>query len=144
LGDFVNPPLYLEVNPVKEAYRGHIAVLVDSYTGSAAEGFAMFLREQCGAVLVGETTRGAEASVGDVDGPDGSQLTFGRIRWTHLGDRSYQTCGLVPDVCVPLTIRRVREIGYADAALEAEINQFIAACEVLGVDGYRALGIRRP
>jgi hypothetical protein len=140
-GDFINPPLYFDVDPVSKPYRGQIAVLVNGSTASAGEGFTMFLREHCGAVVVGEVTRGAEAGIGTVDGPDGSRLSFGRIRWAHEGERSYQTCGLVPDISVPLTIARVREIGYAEAVYEAEIAQFVAACQALGVDGYRALGI---
>ncbi len=144
LRDLSNPPVSLNIFPSREPFQGRIAVLVNGYTASCAEAFAMILREHCGALLVGETTCGAEAGVGNYCGPDGSKLSFGMGRIAIDGEHSYQTCGLTPDINVPLTIGRVREIGYADAVLENEIAQFAAACEALGVDGYHALGIARP
>jgi hypothetical protein len=45
----------------------------------------------------------------------------------------------VPDVQVPLTIERVREIGYGPAVLENEIDQMKAACRVLGLDAEAVL-----
>jgi hypothetical protein len=86
---------------------------------------------------------GAEAGVEVVPGPDGSLLSYGSIPFIYPGSSSFQTTGLVPDVQVPLTIERVREIGYSAAVHENEIEQVRAACRLLGVEADEVLSVQR-
>ncbi|MCX5690789.1 MAG: S41 family peptidase [Planctomycetota bacterium] len=130
----VRQPVVFKVDPVPFPFRGKVVVLVNRFSASAAEVFAQFMREHNGAVVIGETTIGAEAGVETLRGPDGSTLSYGSVPFRYPGAPSFQTCGLVPDVQVPLTIERVREIGYAPAVLENEIEQMRAACRVLELD----------
>lgn len=130
----VRAPVVFKVDPVPFPFRGKVVVLVNRFSASAAEVFAQFMREHNGAVVIGETTIGAEAGVETVVGPDGSTLAYGSIPFRYPGVPSFQTRGLVPDVQVPLTIERVRAIGYAPAVLENELEQMRAACRVLGLD----------
>ncbi len=137
--DAIRMPVVFKVDPVPFPYRGRVVVLVNRFSASAAEVFAQFMREHNGAIVVGERTTGAEAGVEVVYGPDGSSLSYGSIPFRYPGVSSFQTCGLVPDVQVPLTIERVREIGYGPAVLENEIDQMKAACRVLGLDAEAVL-----
>jgi C-terminal processing protease CtpA/Prc len=118
----------------KGAFSGQVVLLVDDCSASAAEVFAWVMRELRQSVLVGETTAGAGAGVRQLFGPDGSFVQYGGILLNDDFDPLFQTVGITPDVAIPLTIERVREIGYARACAEIEVKQFEAACAIVGVD----------
>lgn len=105
-----------------------IVVLVDGATASAAELFALNLREQCGAVLVGQQTLGAHAGVRRVRLPDGLQLQFGSVRLqTHAGTELSRE-GITPDILVPADRQAIRENGI-DELRRIRSRAFTMACE---------------
>ncbi|MCC6358365.1 MAG: hypothetical protein IT450_06465 [Phycisphaerales bacterium] len=115
--------------PNREPVFGRpIVVLVDGATASAAELFALNLREQCGAVLVGQQTLGAHAGVRRVKLPDGLQLQFGSVRLqTHAGTELSRE-GVTPDVVVPADRQAIRDNGL-DELRRIRSTAFTTACE---------------
>lgn len=128
------------VRPTPDAYKGRVVVLMNRWSASAAEHLALTLKDCADAVLIGEQTMGAEAGVKNVQGPDGSVLSFGSRRYLDAKGFSLQNTGVTPDRPVEMTVERVREIGFAAAVKENERAQFDAACRELGVEPEGALG----
>lgn len=132
--DYVVP-----VRPTPDAYKGRVVVLMNRWSASAAEHLALALKQCADAVLIGEQTMGAEARVKNLQGPDGSVLSFGSQRYLDANRFSLQNTGVTPDRPVEMTIDRVRQIGFAAAVKENERAQFDAACRELGVEPEGAL-----
>jgi len=122
------------VDPRSPNFKGQIVVLVNQETASAAEWLATSLKSLANATLIGETTIGAESPVTRVTGPDGSTLSTSQKYKYPMPFSGYQSKGVTPDIEIPLTIQRVREIGLAEAIRETEVMQIKAAGDVLGVD----------
>jgi C-terminal processing protease CtpA/Prc len=123
----------VNVEPRPPCFTGPIVILVNAETGSAAEWFAMTLRRERNALLIGERTAGAEAGVEHVTGPDGTTLVYG---WRWLmdaeGRHPLQDVGLTPDVSIPLTLEDVQRVGYLRAQREVRERRLRAALERLG------------
>ena len=79
-----------------------IAILVDGGTASAAEIFAVALRDEHGAVLVGTQTYGKAVMQHYYSFPDGSGLTITTARVLPSKSASYDGVGLRPDYIVEL------------------------------------------
>jgi len=109
-----------------------VAVLTSWHTGSAAEHLARLLQAECGAIVVGERTIGAEAAVQEVTAPDGSTLAFGGVRLLDTRGRGLQDEGVVPDVPVRLRLQDVERLGsFASARADWEERIMQAAREAL-------------
>ena len=98
---------YERFYPVKStaspAHDWEIVLLVDAGTASASEIVAGALRDQRGAVLVGEKTFG-KGSVQEVhELPDGSSLHVTVARWLTSDRRQIDKAGLQPDIVVGIT-----------------------------------------
>jgi carboxyl-terminal processing protease len=98
---------YERFYPVKStaspAHDWEIVLLVDASTASASEIVAGALRDQRGAVLVGEKTFG-KGSVQEVhELPDGSSLHVTVARWLTSDRRQIDKAGLQPDIVVGIT-----------------------------------------
>jgi C-terminal processing protease CtpA/Prc len=97
------------------AYRGRLALLIDSRTASAAEQFAAMLKDAGAATLFGEKTLGA--GCGYTDGGVNIVLPNSGVRARMPDclrlrkDGSNEVLGVAPDVAVPP--------GRADALLRA-------------------------
>lgn len=92
-------------------YRGPLVVLVDGSTGSCAELLATALREERGAVLVGQPTAGAGAVLARATLPDGLEITYGTLLIRDSVGAAFQAVGVQPDILVPLDV-----IGAGDDA----------------------------
>lgn len=126
---------YRWIAPQPGGYRGRIVVLVNSQTASGGEWLAYLLRRYADATIVGERTSGAELGTETATAPDGTEVRYSHVRIMELGRDSFQRVGLQPDIEVPLSLDRVRQIGYVEAVTEVERQQFRRACEALTIDG---------
>lgn len=83
------------------AKKAAIAVLINANTGSAAEMLAMALKEDAGAILVGQATAGALYGKDGLDLPDGRIIIF-RCEPTVLSPEGidYSERGIPPDIKV--------------------------------------------
>lgn len=124
----------LKIRPRAPLLTPRIAILVNGWSGSCSEHFAALMRWCSDAVVVGEQTIGAEAGVRGYRGPDGSSISIGYFPLPTPDAPRIQSRGVTPDIVVPLSISRIRSIGYTLAVTEAELDQFRAACHAIGVD----------
>ena len=74
-----------------------MAILVDGGTASASELFAVALRDECGAVLVGTQTYGKAVMQNTYEFPDGSAVTISTAKVYPSKSESYDGVGLKPD-----------------------------------------------
>lgn len=79
-----------------------IAVLVDGGTASASELFAVALRDECGAVLVGTQTYGKAVMQNNYEFSDGSAITISTAKVYPSKSDSYDGVGLKPDYLAEL------------------------------------------
>lgn len=93
-----------------------LVVFTSWRTGSAAEHLARLLQTECGAVVIGQRTIGAEAAIHSVEGPDGSLLQFGGTRLLDTRGHGFQGEGVVPDIVVRLSLEDVERAGSFAAA----------------------------
>lgn len=115
--------------PNREPVFGRpLVVLVDGATASAAELFALNLREQCGAVIVGQRTLGAHAGVHRVRLPDGLRLQFGSVRLQTQSGTELSREGVEPDIQVPADRQAIRDDGVAELR-RIRTQAFLTACE---------------
>lgn len=79
-----------------------IAILVDGGTASASELFAVALRDECGAVLVGTQTYGKAVMQNNYEFSDGSAITISTAKVYPSKSDSYDGVGLKPDYLAEL------------------------------------------
>ena len=89
-------------------YRGRVAVLVDSATGSAAEIFAAVLQDHGRATVIGRRTAGAVLASRFYNLPDGGELQLSREDYVAPKGRRIEATGVEPDIVVPRLLADVR------------------------------------
>lgn len=89
-------------------YRGHVAVLVDRGTGSAAEIFSAVLQDHDRATIVGRRTAGAVLASRFYRLPNGGELQLSREDYVAPNGRRIEGEGVEPDVYVPRLIEDLR------------------------------------
>ncbi|MCH8805712.1 MAG: hypothetical protein IH986_06455 [Planctomycetes bacterium] len=119
------------IKPREPIYTGRIAVLINGYTGSAAEHLAWVFQRTGRGILIGETTYGAEAGVIAVRAPDGTILKFGKYRITDRDGQGFQGRGVVPDVNIPLTLESTLQGGFERANEDVSRRRLQRAIEWL-------------
>ena len=80
-----------------ESLKLPMAVLVDGDTASAAELFAVVLRDECGAALVGTQTYGKAVMQNTYEFSDGSAVTISTAKIYPAKSDCYDGTGLKPD-----------------------------------------------
>ncbi len=102
-------------------YRGRVAVLINEKTGSAAEGFAWFMKEQTRATLIGRKTAGSLLGAESFVMPGGWRL---RVP-THAGwgpdGKAGMDKAVTPHLTVPWTARDVCEGKDPDIAKALDV-----------------------
>ncbi len=101
-------------------YRGHVAILVDSNTASAAEIFSAVLKDHRRAVVVGRKTAGAVLASWFYHLPDDGELQLSREDYIAPNGRRIEGNGIEPDIVVPRTLADIR--AGRDRDLEAAIK----------------------
>ena len=81
-----------------------MAVLVDGGTASAAELFAVALRDEAGAILVGTQTYGKGILLNTYEFSDGSALTISAAKIIPAKSASYDGVGLKPEYVTELPV----------------------------------------
>lgn len=107
--------------PLPDAYRGRLAILIDGTVGSAAEDFVMPLGDNGRAVLIGEATAGSSGQPHYIDLGDGFRVWVGAKRETFPDGGPFEGVGILPDREVPRTAEDLRRGG--DPALTAALIQ---------------------
>lgn len=103
-----------------------MAVLVDNGTASAAELFAVGLRDEAGALIVGTQTFGKAVLQNTYEFPDGSAVTISAARIIPSKSAPYDGVGLKPDYVTELPA------GASMSSLDAESDtQLQKALEII-------------
>lgn len=90
------------------AYKGQVIVLINEYTLSAAELWAMIFKKVPNVIFVGSQTAGADGNKTSIKMTDGNQLFFsGQGIYFPNGDET-QRIGIQPDVVVRPTVESIR------------------------------------
>lgn len=95
--------------PLADAHRGRLAILIDGTVGSAAEDFAMPFKDNSRAVLIGETTAGSSGQPLFIDLGDGFRAWIGTKRETFPDGRAFEGVGIAPDMEIVQTATDLRE-----------------------------------
>jgi len=84
--------------PLSDAHRGRLAILIDGTVGSAAEDFAMPFKDNGRAILIGETTAGSSGQPHYMDLRDGFRTWIGAKRESFPDGSTFEGVGIAPDV----------------------------------------------
>ena len=103
-----------------------MAVLVDGGTASAAEIFAVALRDEGKAVLIGTQTYGKAVLQGTYSFPDGSALTISNAKVVPSKSEPYDGIGLKPDYVTALPTGTT-----LDSVSRENDSQFQKAIEIM-------------
>ncbi len=128
---------------------GHVVILVNRWTQSAAEHAALFLKSAFGdrAVIAGEPSAGANGTITYAYLPGGVTVSFTgmSVAWAN-GDK-LQRLGIIPNIVARPTIRGIRE--GRDEVLEAAIAHLesvrsVSSGSVSKVGEFADDGLRYP
>jgi C-terminal processing protease CtpA/Prc len=120
-GAFHARPAALE--PKEPHYGGKVVILVDEVTLSQAEYTAMTFRRAPGAVVVGNTTAGADGNVSPVPLPGGLRTAVTGLGVFYGDMRPTQRVGIVPDVHAVPTVQGLG--AGRDEVLEEGLRQIL-------------------
>lgn len=110
----------LVVYPRPRTYRGPVAVLIDGCSVSAAEFFALGMKETGRARLFGQRTAGAALPSTMDKLPNGDLFQYAFAGYASAGGKTIEGVGVAPDVEVQLT--REALFQGRDPALEAALE----------------------
>ena len=109
-----------EIPKPEETYRGKLVVLVNKDTQSSAEYHAMAFRAGDNTTIIGSQTAGADGNVSEIALPGGLTTYISGIGVYYPNGGRTQRIGIVPDIVVKPTIKRIRE--RRDEVLEKAIE----------------------
>jgi hypothetical protein len=123
-----NPGAFTWTDPLKlfpetPGYKGRIVILVDEVSISQAEYTAMAFRAAPGAVVVGNTTAGADGNVSGIPLPGGLQTMISGIGVFYPDKTPTQRVGIIPDIIVKPTREGIRT--NRDEILEAALSHIL-------------------
>lgn len=104
-------------------YKGPIIVLVDDFTQSYLEYFAMFLKQGKTTTIIGSQTAGADGNTSRIYLPGGFKLVFTSVEVLWPNGEQTQRVGLKPDLNVAPTIKSIQE--NKDLVLEAAVKYIL-------------------
>jgi carboxyl-terminal processing protease len=114
---------HLEVaslDPVPNAYRGEVVILVDEHSASSSEEFAGSLQALRRATIVGSQTPGVCLTANIVPLPNGAVLIYPFSQSQTPNRRVLENNGVVPDISV--TLDREQLLRGVDTQLEAALE----------------------
>jgi hypothetical protein len=92
-----------------EAYKGLVVVLMNEYTQSAEEMWAMIFRKIPGAVFIGSQTAGADGNMTGIKLTTGNFLHFSGLGIYYPSGEETQRIGIKPDITVLPTVESIRK-----------------------------------
>jgi carboxyl-terminal processing protease len=113
-------PLKFTVNPRPPTYRGPVAILVDSSSGSTSEVFAGGMKDLGRARIFGTRTAGAALPSAIDRLPNGDAFQHALADYISEGGQPLEGVGVAPDVEVRLT--RAALLAGRDPVLDAAIE----------------------
>lgn len=96
-----------KTNP--EAYKGLVVVLMNEYTQSAEELWAMIFRKIPGAVFIGSQTAGADGNMTGIKLTTGNFLHFSGLGIYYPSGEETQRIGIKPDIIVIPNVESIRK-----------------------------------
>jgi hypothetical protein len=91
-----------------DPYKGQVIVLINEYTQSAAEMWAMIFKKVPDVIFVGSQTSGADGNKTSVKLTDGNSLVFSGLGIYYSDGSETQRIGIKPDVIVRPTVESIR------------------------------------
>ncbi|MEO4005485.1 S41 family peptidase [Flavobacterium sp. CAU 1735] len=91
-----------------EAYKGQVIVLINEYTQSAAELWAMIFKKVPNIIFVGSQTAGADGNMVSIKLTDGNALYFSGLGIYYPDGTETQRIGIKPDVVIRPTLQSIR------------------------------------
>lgn len=91
-----------------EAYKGQVIVLINEYTQSAAELWAMIFKKVPNIIFVGSQTAGADGNMVSIKLTDGNELYFSGLGIYYPDGTETQRIGIKPDVVIRPTLQSIR------------------------------------
>lgn len=91
------------------AYKGQVIVLINEYTQSAAELWAMIFKKIPNVILVGSQTAGADGNITNIKLTDGNELRFSGLGIYYPDGTETQRIGIIPDIFMRPTINSIRK-----------------------------------
>ncbi len=117
---FLNPSdSNIRLKPEEKKYAGPLVILINSWTASAAEGFAVLLHAAGRATIVGEPSTGSTGQLMYVGLPGGGTLEICSVYVTYPDGQKFVGIGIQPDIYVTRTIKGIAE--ERDEILEAAL-----------------------
>jgi carboxyl-terminal processing protease len=106
----------IEANP--KAYKGPVAILVNSQSASASELFAGAMQATRRGVVIGQPTCGCLLGfLGYARVPGGGELAYSEVGFVLTNGKRIEGEGVIPDLTVPLSLSDL--VANRDRALEA-------------------------
>ena len=91
-----------------DAYKGKVIVIINEYTQSAAEMWAMIFKKIPGVIFVGSQTAGADGNTTSIKLTDGNDLMFSGLGIYYPDGSETQRIGIKPDIIVRPTVQSIR------------------------------------
>lgn len=92
-----------------EAYQGQVIVLINEYTQSAAELWAMIFKKVPNVIFVGSQTAGADGNMVSIQLTDGNALYFSGLGIYYPDGSETQRIGIKPDLIIRPTLKSIRD-----------------------------------
>ncbi|KQS91718.1 S41 family peptidase [Chryseobacterium sp. Leaf394] len=90
------------------AYKGQVVVLINEYTQSAVEPWAMIFKKVPKVIFVGSQTAGADGNKTSIKLTDGNELIFSGLGIYYPNGDYTQRIGIHPDIVVRPTVESIR------------------------------------
>jgi hypothetical protein len=126
--DFDPSDFDMDIEPADRHYDGRLVLLINSWTASAAEDFAVLLHSAGRATIVGERSGGSTGQLMFIDLPGGGVLELCSVRVTYPDGREFAGVGIRPDVPVRRTIEGIAQ--RRDEVLEKALDYLRSLDEV--------------
>ncbi|MFP3597209.1 S41 family peptidase [Chryseobacterium sp. SIMBA_029] len=91
-----------------DAYKGQVIILINEYTQSAAEMWAMIFKKVPGVIFVGSQTAGADGNKTFIKLTDGNELVFSGLGIYYPDGTETQRIGIKPDIIVRPNVESIR------------------------------------
>ncbi|MCJ8155554.1 S41 family peptidase [Chryseobacterium sp. SSA4.19] len=95
-----------KINP--NSYKGQVVVLINEYTQSAEELWAMIFKKVPGVIFIGSQTAGADGNETSIKLTDGNRMIFSGLGIYYPDGGETQRIGIKPDIIIRPTVESIR------------------------------------
>ncbi|TDO20663.1 S41 family peptidase [Pedobacter duraquae] len=90
-------------------YKGKVVVLINEYTQSAEELWAMIFKQVPGVIFVGSQTAGADGTKTTINMTNGARIWFSGLGIYYPDGKETQRIGILPDIIVKPTVESIQK-----------------------------------